>query len=122
MAKFYRKSSLTLVAKKSVDASEDYDMLDKLIDECSDLQQLVKKIALLLRWPGRACSRLKLSQGLPEPGIAFSNNVSRREYTDAFKFLIHHDQQKRLNIKKGSPLMFQKNLKRGKCPLNGSLI
>ena len=107
VAKFYRKSSLALVAKQSVDASEDYDLLDELIDECSDLQQLVKKTALLLRWPGRACSRLKLSQGLPEPGIAFSNNVSRKEYTDAFKFLIHHDQQKRLNIKKGSQLMIR---------------
>ena len=98
MSKFYRKTSISLCS--NIHSQSDMENpFDLLIRKCSTLQQLVRLTALLLRWPGRACSQLRLKQEIP------GAEVTAREYQDAFKFLVYFDQSKRLFMKKGSRLI-----------------
>ena len=101
ISKLYKKS-IALKSKQTIVQIDEDNPFEKLINQCSSLQQLVRKTALLLRWPGRACSNLKLQQEVP--GI----QVTAKEYQDALKFLICFDQSRRLVIRKGTQLVTRK--------------
>ena len=65
ISRLYKKSSITLNTKQTIVQPDEDNTFEKLINQCSSLQQLVRLTELSLRWPGRACSNLRFNQDVP---------------------------------------------------------
>ena len=108
LAKFSKKSQTSAANVPKNDAEEsiknlwpcftsvlmdDDDGIDGMVIRCGKLQKLIRSVAYLLRWAGRA-SRYKNDQE------EITIDITASEYQDAYNCLIYLEQRKRLDKKK----------------------
>ena len=88
---------------KSIDSSD----FDSLVARCGSMEKLVRAVAYILRWLGRASKHRSDKDEKMNTG-----EVTAGEFDDAWKYLICWDQKVRLSLKKSMKLCpVKKNLK-----------